>query len=132
LLRKRGPSTNAAAFHIVFRSVLNRLQIESMVLVEARVFRRDDGMLEIGRDLAEWNELVSFVIGRVVNPGLQVALHVYRGCRWIDPPGSHQDQHGEQPKKRYSEKKPSNAGSEKTSPKPSLGMCARIFSHISE
>ena len=132
LLRKRGASTNAAAFHIVFRSVLNRLPIESTMLVEARVFSRDDSMLEIGGDLAQRNEFVSFLIRRVVNQGLQAALHVYCGGRWVDPSGSHEDQHSEQPKKRCSEKKPSNKRSEKAFPKPSLGLCARIFSHISE
>jgi hypothetical protein len=25
----------------------------------------------------------------VVNPGLQAALDVHRGGRWVDPPGSH-------------------------------------------
>jgi len=56
-----------------------------MVLVEARVFRGDDSMLEIGRDLAQRNEFVR----RVVNPSLQAALQVHRGGWWVDPPGSH-------------------------------------------
>jgi len=42
--------------------------IESMVLVEARVFRGDDSVLKIERDLAERDEFVSFVIRRAVNP----------------------------------------------------------------
>jgi hypothetical protein len=50
-----------------------------MVLVEASVLRRDYGVLKMGRDLAEWNELVVFVIRSVVNPGLQTALDVHRG-----------------------------------------------------
>jgi len=36
-------------------------------------------VLEVGRDLAERNELVAFVIRSVVNPGLQAALYVHRG-----------------------------------------------------
>ena len=64
-----------------------------MVLVEAQVFRGDDRMLETGRDLAQRNEFVSFVIRRVVSPGLQAALHVHRGGGWVDPPDSHKDQH---------------------------------------
>jgi len=48
LLRKGGPSAKAAAFHVVFSSNLDRLPIESMMLVEARVFCGDDSMLEIG------------------------------------------------------------------------------------
>ena len=70
LLRKGGPSAYAPAFHIVSSSDLHRVPIESMVLVEAHVFRGDDRMLEIARDLAERNEFVSFVIRLVVNPGL--------------------------------------------------------------
>ena len=50
-----------------------------MVLVEVRVLCGDYGVLEIGRDLAERNEFVAFVIGSVVNPGLQPALDVHRG-----------------------------------------------------
>src|SRR5262249_43795594 len=102
------------------------------MLVEARVFSRDDSMLEIGGDLAQRNEFVSFVIRRVMNPGLEAALHVHCGGRWIDPPGSHEGQHDEQPKKRYSDEKPSNERAETAFPKLSLGSCARIFSQISE
>ena len=98
LLRKRGPAANAPAFHIIFSSDFHRPPIESMMLVEARVFRRDHGMLEIGRDLAQRNEFVSFVIRRAVNPRLHAALHVHRGSRWVDPPRSHKHQHGKRPK----------------------------------
>ena len=132
LLRKGGPSANAAAFHIAFSSDLHRVPIESMMLVEARVFRGDDSMLEIGRDLSQWNEFVSFVIRRAVNPGLQVALHVHRGGWWVDPPGSHKDQHSKRPKKCHSEDKPSKEASEKACPKRGLVMCVWIFSHILE
>ena len=132
LLRNGGPSANAAAFHIVFGSDLHRVPIESMMLIEARVFRGDDGMLEIGRDLAQRNEFVSFVIRRVVNPGLQAALHVHRGGRWVDPSGSHKDQRSKRPKKRHSEEKPSNEGSEKAFPRGDLRECVWVFSHISE
>jgi hypothetical protein len=132
LLRKGGPSANAAAFDIAFRSDLHGVPIESMVLVEAGIFRGDDGMLEIGRDLAQRNEFVSFEIGRVVNPGLHAALHVNCGGRWVDPTGSHQDQHSKRPKKRRSEDKPSKERSEKAFPKRDAVVCFWIFSHISE
>jgi hypothetical protein len=132
LLRKGGPSANAAAFHIAFSSDLHRVPIESMVLVEAHVFRGDDRMLEIARDLAQQNEFVSFVIRPVVNPCLQAALHVHRGGRRVDPPGSHEEQHGNRPKKRQSDEKPSNEGSEKIFPMRSLGGCVWIFRHTSE
>jgi hypothetical protein len=132
LLRKGRPSANAGAFDIAFRGDLHGVPIESMVLVEAGIFRGDDGMLEIGRDLAERNECVSFVIGRVVNPGLQAALHVNCGGRRVDPTDSHQDQHSKRPKKRRSQGKPSKEGSEKAFPKRDVIVCFWIFSHISE
>ena len=46
-------SAHAAAVHIPFGVDFDRLPIEPMVLVEARVLRRDHGMLKIGRDLVE-------------------------------------------------------------------------------
>jgi hypothetical protein len=62
LLRNSGSSASATAFQIVFGSDLDLVPIEPMVLVEARVLRRDYSVLEIGRDLAERNEFVVFVI----------------------------------------------------------------------
>jgi len=50
-----------------------------VVLIEACVFRGDYSMLEIGRNLAERNEFVAFVIGSVVNPSLEAALEVNCG-----------------------------------------------------
>src|SRR5271156_4964509 len=132
LLRKSGPTANAAAFHIVFSGDFHRVPIESMMLVEACVFRGDDSMLEIWRDLAQRNEFVSFLIWRVVNPCLQAALHVHRGGRWVDPPSSHQDQRSKRPKKRHSDEKPSNEGSQGAFPMRGLRGCVWIFSHTSE
>ena len=129
LLRQGGPSANTAAFHIAFGSDLHRVPIESMMLVEARVFGGDDRMLEIGRDLTQRNEFVLLVIRRVVNPGLQAALQVHRGGRWVDPPGSHKDQCSKRPKKRHSEDEPPKKGSEKAFAKRGLGVCVWIFSH---
>ena len=100
LLRKGGTSANAAAFHIFFGSDLDRVPIEAMVLVEACVLRGDDGVLEIGRDLAERNKFVAFLIRRAVNPGLHAALDVHGGGRWVDPPGGHKEQRGKRPKKQ--------------------------------
>ena len=126
------PRTNSAAFHIILSSDLNRVPIESIVLVEARVFRGDDSMLEIGRDLTQRNEFVSFVIGRVVNPGLQAALHVHRGGRRVDPPRNNKDQRSDRPNKCYSDGEPSKEGSERTFRNRCLGACVWIFRHISE
>ena len=80
--------------------------------------------------MAEWNKCVSFVIGRVVNPGLHAALHENCGGRRVDPPGGHKDQRSKRPKKRYSEEKPPKEGSEKASPKRGPVVRAWIFSHV--
>src|SRR5271169_809927 len=96
-----------------------------MVLVEVRVLCGDYSVLEIGRDLAERNEIVAFAIRRVVNPGLQAALDVYRGCRWVDPPGGHKDQRGKRPKKHHADEKPSNEVSEEAPPKRGFGLRVR-------
>ena len=132
LLRKGGPSAKAAAFQIVLGSDFDRVPIKSVMLVEACVFRGDDRMLEIGRDLAERNEFISDVIGRAVNPRLQAALHRHRGSRWVDPSGSHKYQRSENPKKRRSDDKPSKEGSKRDFPEQGLCGCVGILRHVSE
>jgi len=89
-------------------------------------------VLEIGRDLAERNEFVAFVIRRVVNPGLQAALGVHRGCRWVDPPGGHKDQRGQPPNKHYADGKTSNQGAKETFSKRGLVAWGWPCSHVSE
>src|SRR6267378_7723457 len=108
------------------------MPIESMVLVEVRVFCGDYSVLEIGRDLAERNELVAFAIRRVMNPGLQAALDVHRGCRWVDPSCGQKDQRGNRPKKHHADDKPSNKGSEEARPQRGLGVCVQHCGYISE
>jgi hypothetical protein len=132
LLRKGGPSANATAFNIVFGSDFDCVPIKPMVLVEARVLRGNDGVLQIGRDLAERNECVAFVARRVVYPGLQAALDMYGGCRRVDPPGGHKGQRGKQPKKRPSDDQPSDRRLKKTPPRRGLGVNFQIFFHFSE
>jgi hypothetical protein len=114
LLRNGGGSASAAAFHIVFSSDLDLVPIEPMVLVEARVLRGDYRVLEIGRDLSEWNEFVARVIRSVVNPGLHTALDVHRGGRWVNPTGRHEGQRGKRPNEYHTDEKPSSKRSEKT------------------
>jgi hypothetical protein len=103
-----------------------------MVLVEARVLRGDYCVLEIGRDLAERNEFVALVIRSVMNPGLQAALDVHCGCRWVDPPGGQKDQRGKRPSKDHTDDEPSSKRSEKAFAKRGLRVCVWLFSHISE
>jgi hypothetical protein len=97
-------------------------------------------MLEIGRDFAQGNESVAFVIGLVVNPGLQVALDMYRGSRRVDPAEGYQRKRGKGPKKRQAEAKPlgqpSNRGSKTGSERRlrNRGLESRVwtFCHITE
>jgi hypothetical protein len=102
------------------------------VLIEARILCGNYCVLEIGRDLAERNEFVAFMIRSAMNPDLQVALDVYCGCRRVDPPGGQQDECRERPDKHHPDSKPSNQGSEKILAKRWLGTRVWFFSHISE
>ncbi len=101
--------------------MLNRVPIEAMVLVEARILRGDDSVLEMGRNLAERNEFVAFLIRLVVNPGLHAALDVQGGGRRVDPARGHKEQGGKRPIKYHADDKPSNNGSKITLPKRELG-----------
>ena len=112
LLCNRGSSAGAAAFPILVSSDLDLVPVEAMVLVETRVFRGNDSVLKIGRDLTERNKFVSFVIRRVVDPSLYAALGLHRSGRWIDPPGSHNEQRDQQPERRHTNDKPWNQESE--------------------
>lgn len=132
LLSNRGPAANAPALHIIFRGNFDRVPVESMMLIEARVFSGDDGVLQVGRNLAEWNEFVALVIGLVVNPGLHAALHVNSGGGRINPPGSHKHQDPKRPKEGDADEKPSGESSEQVPPTRSLEGCVWIFSHTSE
>jgi hypothetical protein len=65
-----------------------------MVLIEARVLRRDDSVLKIERNLGQRNEFVALVIRGAVNPRLEATLDVHCSCGWVDPPRGQQDQGG--------------------------------------
>jgi hypothetical protein len=106
--------------------------IETMVLVEARVFGSDDRVLEIERDLGERDEVVAFVIGRVVNPCLEVALHVDRGGWRVDPAGSYEEQNRKRPKKRRGDEKPLNEEADRALPGRSGRGNVWNFRHTSE
>jgi len=125
LLREGGCSTSALAFHILSRSDFNLVPIEPVMLVEARVLGGDYGVLEIRRDLAERKELIVFLIWPVMNPGLQSALDLHHGGRWVDPAGYNQQQRGNRPKGQRSDDKPSKNGSERDVRKLNLGKRAR-------
>ena len=108
LLRDGRGSAFATAFPIFVSSDLDFVPIKAMMLVETPIFRGDDRVLKIGRDLTERNKFVAFAIRCALNPGLQTALDVHCSGRWIDPPGRQKKEHGEQPERRHTEDKPSN------------------------
>jgi hypothetical protein len=100
---------------------LNLPPVEAVMLVEASILGGDYGVLEIGRNLGERKEIKPFLIGPVMNPGLQSALDVHCSCRWVDPPDGNKQQRGDRPKNQCTEDKPSTKGSEETLPKLALG-----------
>ena len=93
------------------------------MLVEARILGGDYSVLKIGRDLAERNEFVPLLIRRVMNPGLNAALHVHRGSRRVDPPYGHKEQRGDRPKDQRTDDKPSNEGAEHALPAAGPAGC---------
>jgi len=113
LLRDGRAAAHASTFHIVFRSELDGMPVEAVMQVEARVLGGDHGVLEIGRDLIEWNEVVALVIVRLVNPGLQTALRLHGGGGRVDPTSSNEEQSGEGPEKREPHEKPKEDGPER-------------------
>jgi len=115
LLGNGGASANAATLHVVFGGNLYRVPIESMMLVEAGIFRGDDGVLQIARNLVERNEFVALAIGSAVHPGLHAALQVHGGGGRVDPAKSHQSERGKGPKKGEGEEQPAKEGAKKAS-----------------
>ena len=71
-----------------------------MVLVEAGVFGGDDGVLEVGGDAVEGNEVVDGGVGSGGEPGLDAALDVDRGGGRVDETESGEGEGGEQPERR--------------------------------
>jgi len=132
LLRNRGRSTHAAALYIVFGGDLDLAPIEAVMLIEARVFCGDYGVLEIGGDLFEGNEPVALVIRRVVNPGLHSALDVHYGCGWINPPHGNEDEHGKRPKQSETECKKESKGAKKAAPLESFVSQDRLLGTIQD
>jgi hypothetical protein len=109
-----------------------------MVHVKARVFRGDDSVLQLGRNLAEGNELIVRLIRLVVNPGLEAALEVDGGGWRIDPAEGHEGERGEGPEQANGDERPfqnrpknSPAGSVKTLCWRDDWGCVGRFSHIS-
>jgi hypothetical protein len=102
------------------------------VLVEARVFSGDHGVLEVGRDLAEGNEFVVLVVGRAVDEGLEAALDVDSGRRRVDPLGSDEGERGGEPGSDEGEGKAEKDGSDKMFAAGFRGVWAGGGGHLSE
>ena len=86
-----------AAFLVFFGGELDGVPVEAVVLVEAPVLGGDHGVLKIGRDFAEGNELVAQAVGLVVDPGLDAALDVDCGGGRVDPLERYERERGHQP-----------------------------------
>lgn len=97
LLRDGGSAAHAAAFHILVGGNLDLMPVKPMVLVKARVLSGDDGVLKIGPDLVERDEVVPFAIGFVVPPGLQPAFDMHSSGWRVDPAGGQKQEREEQP-----------------------------------
>jgi hypothetical protein len=110
LLRDGRGSAFATAFPIFVSSDLDFVPIKAMMLVETPIFRGDDRVLKVGRDLTERNKVVAFAIRGVVHKGLQVTLGLYCSCRRINPPGHDKEERGEHPERGHSDGKPSSEG----------------------
>jgi hypothetical protein len=98
----RGTAT-AGTFEVVFGGDLDLVPIEAMVLVEAGVLGGNDGVLEFGRDLLEWNEAVALVIRTAVDECLKAALRLNGGCGRVDPAKGDEGEGGEGPGERESD-----------------------------
>ena len=91
---------------VTFGGDFHGLPVEAVVLVEARVFGGDDGVLEIGGDAVEGNEVVGGVVGSGGEPGRDAALDVDGGGGRVEEAESGEGEDGEQPEGGEGEEKP--------------------------
>jgi hypothetical protein len=97
---------------VPFGSDLHGLPVEAVVLVEAGVFGGDDGVLEVGGDAVEGNEVVGGGVGLGGKPGLDAALDVDRGGGRVDETEGGESEDGEQPEGCEREEEPAGDGAE--------------------
>ena len=132
LLRDGGaPAKAAGALHVVLGGDFHGLPIEAVMLVEARVFGGDDGVLEIGRDLAERDEVVALAVGRGAKPGFDAAFRLDGGGGRVDPFGGDEGERGETPEKRGGDEEPLEDRAEKVFAARGNGDCVGDFVHDS-
>src|SRR5690242_19365184 len=97
---------HSPALQIFFGRDLNCVPIESVVFIKASIFRGDNGMLEIERDLAQRDKFISLVVRRLMNPRLDMALNVNGCCRRIDPADGYNDQRAKGPSTEHPDDEP--------------------------
>jgi len=90
----------ATVAQVAFGGDFHGLPVEAVMLVEAGVFGGDDGVLEVGRDLGEGNEVVAGVVGGAGEPGLDAAFGVDGGGGRVDEAESGEGEGGEEPERR--------------------------------
>jgi len=68
-----------------------------------------------------------------MNPGLEVALDMHRGCGWSIQRAAQQDQPRQSDQRsHHADDKPSNKGSDEGRRKQGLDACVQPCSHVSE
>lgn len=97
LLGDGGSSAAARSFKVVFGGDLYFVPIEAVMLVEAGIFRGDDGVLKLRRNLIHRDETVALVIGRAMDDCLKAALHVDRSGGQVNPAKGDEGDGGEGP-----------------------------------
>jgi len=87
-------------------------------------------MLEIGRDFAQRNEFVSFVIRLVVNPKPVSGAAVHPVVGGVDPTGQPQGSARQSNQRSALRRETIDEGSEKAFPKRGQGVYVWVFSHF--
>src|SRR5262249_8687009 len=93
LLRDGRPAAAELAFlQVLINYFLHLLPVDPVMLEEAAVFGRDDGVLELRRDAIQRNPVLALVVGLPRHHRLKPALGLHTGRKWIDPAQRYQTQ----------------------------------------
>jgi hypothetical protein len=123
LLRDGGSPASAFPFQILLGGDLDLLPVEPVVLVKVPIFCSNDRVLKIAGDLVKRKKCGAWPVRFVLKPGLPATLHLYRRCRWINPPGRQEHQRGQRPKKHQDDDDPTNKGPQEARSKSGLRLC---------
>src|SRR5581483_373252 len=130
LLGEGGSSAGALAFHVFFGGDVHLVPVETVMLVEARIFPRDYRVLKFRRDLAERNEFKALLIGLAMDPSLPPSLHLHGSRRRVDPAGGKKQECGDRPKGQHTDGEPQNEGAERRFAKRGKDGCFRPGNHV--